>query len=142
VTNHEPTRINRSGFCGLDTVISAKLQIISKKPTRCNRVILLMFLWLEMFRALSAIIRSIRPCVTACGVSSFLFYWAAIQEAAAWSVCMVWRALLDTHRPRSNLLGSPPNNTKSGNTTCCNTRSNAADDGRKRPKHVEPKEHQ
>jgi hypothetical protein len=28
------------------------------------------------------------------------------------------------------------------NTTCCNTRSNAPDDGQKRPKHVELKEHQ
>jgi hypothetical protein len=37
-----------------------------------------------------------RPCITAYGVliQFLLCCWAAIQEAAAWSVCMVWRAVL------------------------------------------------
>jgi hypothetical protein len=49
-----------------------------------------------------------------------------------------------THGPRSSLLDRRPPTHENWvqNTTCCNTRSNAPDDGRKRPKHVELKEHQ
>jgi hypothetical protein len=49
------------------------------------------------------------------------------------------------HLQIDNVLVRTPHNILSftaQNTTCCNTRSNAPDDGRKRPKHVEPKEHQ
>jgi hypothetical protein len=56
--------------------------------------------------------------------SNFIDVQRNIQEAAAAS----WIAA-QQHK-------------KTGNTTCSNTKSNAPDDGRKRPKHVELKEHQ
>jgi hypothetical protein len=93
-------------------------QIISKKPGRWNKVTVLMFLQLDAFRAFSPIIRSIKPCITARGV---LHTVHTDHAAISW------------------VAAQQHNNNWVQNATCCNTRSNAPDDGRKRPKHVELK---
>jgi hypothetical protein len=101
-----------------------------------------------MFRPFSPIIRSVTPWVAVYGFPSFLIGCGPGGCCVSRVHCTdVTVRLTSTEtsaectRPTQQPSGPPPIN-KTEKTVRCYSRSNAPDDGRKRPKHVELKEHQ
>ena len=80
-------------------------------PTWCNKVILLMYSQLDMFRVHTPIIRSIRSWVTAYGFLHRVFGLVVVLRAAAFARCGWCRATAPSTprtRPTQRLSRSPP----------------------------------
>jgi len=103
-----------------------------------------------MFRAHTPIIRSIRCWFAAYGFLHRVCGWVVVLRAAAWVVCIrMVRTVPCTarHRPRhthdlrSGSQDHHPSTNSVQKTICPKSTSNAPDDGRMHPKHVELRKH-
>jgi len=107
---------HRRSFCTYLRVVWLCIFLMKQceMPAWCNGVILLMYSQLYMFRAHTPIIRS-----TGCWVAAYDF----LHRVCGWVVVL----------GVANLVQK---------TICCNSTSNASDDGTMHPKHVELRIHQ